>query len=259
MARTPLSILPIRTSCLLLQHGGVSILTDPWFASRMSGRDVIRKPAVALTALPPIDIVLASHLHSDHFELQAVAKLLQLNANMVVIGTCGTAQHCRQIEGLAVYDMRPWDELTIAGVSVMAIPAKHTGPPPREVNYVIELGGWRLFFGGDARFSEHFAELADRTELIDVAMLPVGGSEIWLKRTTMGPDDAVRACKVLKPRFALGIHEGGEWPAMLPLSRHPGRRADFDALLRTDDGLTQPIPAAPGQQVVLDDDGFSIL
>ena len=247
MARQPLSIYPIRTATVLLRVGELSVLTDPWFGRVMSGRKVLRLPAIEVAELPSIDVVLASHLHSDHFELGAVAELARINPELVVVGPQGTAAFCRRAPHVRVLEMAPWQELAIHDVAIFAAPAKHTGPLPREINFVFELGGWRCFFGGDALLSEHTHEIAQRCGQLDLAMLPVGGTEIWLRRTTMNPSDAVRACEALKPKFALGIHEGGEWPAMPPLSRHPGRRAEFDRLLTASSSPTQPIARAPGQ------------
>lgn len=256
--RAPLVLRPIRTSCVLIEHPSVTILTDPWFSHSMSGRKTHRAPALRVEELPPIDLILASHLHADHFELAAVAELSARNPDLVVVGTGGTARYCKDINHLAVQEMRPWEELTVKGVAIEAAPAKHTGPPPRELNYVFCVGGWRLFFGGDARLSRHHDEVAARCGDIDLALVPVGGTEIWLKRTTMNPADAVQACRILDSDYAMGIHEGGEWPAMLPLSRHPGRRTDFDRLLAADPCKTKPIAAGPGMMAVLSEAGVDV-
>ena len=257
----PLTVHPIRTSCVLLEVDGVRVLTDPFFAPTMSGRKVRRKPGIPLDQLPPIDFIVASHLHTDHFDLAAVAQLYATNPDMIVLGTVGTARYCSDIVGLRVLELRPWDELKVREIAVLAIPASHTGPPPAEINFVLDIGPWRVFFGGDARLSAHHDALAGHLAgqaPIDLAMLPVGGSQIWLRKTTMDPDDAVIACTKLQPRYALGIHEGGEWPAMPPLSRHPGRRVDFDALLKASNCVTEPVPCAPGEHFTLSESGWTV-
>lgn len=255
MPRPTLVLRPVRTSCVLIECDGLALLTDPFFGDRMSGRKVKRRPAIALSSLPPLDLVIASHLHTDHFDRAAVAQLCATNPELVIVGTRGTSAFCADMAGAKVLDMAPWTEATVAGVGLMATPAQHTGPPPAEVNFVLDVRGWRLFFGGDARLSQHTEAIGQRCPQLDVALLPVGGSEIWMKRTTMNPQDAVEACRLLRPRLALGIHEGGEWPAMPPLSRHPGRRADFDRLLTAAALATQPLPVAPGGRVQVEDSG----
>ncbi len=140
----------------------------------------------------------------------------------------------------------------------MKAPARHTGPPPDEVNYVVELGGWRVFFGGDARRSEHHAEIAARHPDVDVALLPVGGTLIFGHRTTLDPHDAVQVCGQLKPRWAVPIHEGGEWLSVPPASWHPGRARDFGRLLARSGLATRPAVLKPGRWATFSDAGVEV-
>jgi glyoxylase-like metal-dependent hydrolase (beta-lactamase superfamily II) len=67
-------------STVLVQIGGVNVLTDPVWSNRASplrfaGPRRRLPPAVALGALPPIDVVLISHNHYDHLDLGTVRQL----------------------------------------------------------------------------------------------------------------------------------------------------------------------------------------
>ncbi|MBR57245.1 MAG: hypothetical protein CMH54_04220 [Myxococcales bacterium] len=245
MTTASLKITLIRTSCLLIQYDRWNLLTDPWFGSSMRGLPVFRKPGVALADLPPIDVVVASHLHRDHFDREAVASLA--TDDTVILGPYGTKRHCRSIPGANVRELDPWERTEVGELGFMATPALHTGPPPQEINYILELGPWRLFFGGDARFSSAFSEIAARVESIHIALLPIGGTLIFGHRTTMGPADAVRAASVLRPAVVVPIHEGGEWMSVPPASWHPGRFTDFAALLEQSDSGAVPEVLEPGQ------------
>src|SRR5512134_2572340 len=64
----------------LVQLAGLNFLTDPHFSERASpvqfmGPRRWQPPAVALAALPPIDVVLLSHNHYDHLDAGSVARL----------------------------------------------------------------------------------------------------------------------------------------------------------------------------------------
>ncbi len=245
MTQDSLKITLIRTSCLLIQYGRWNLLTDPWFGNSMRGLPVFRKPGIALQDLPPIDVVVASHLHRDHFDKKAVASLA--NDKTIILGPHGTARHCRDIPDGTVRELDPWERTEVGDLSFMATPALHTGPPPQEINYILELGPWRIFFGGDARFSTAFSEIAARVDSIHIALLPIGGTLIFGHRTTMGPADAVRAASVLRPAVVVPIHEGGEWMSVPPASWHPGRFSDFATLLeQSESGATAEV-LEPGQ------------
>ncbi len=253
-----LQICWLRTSCVLIRSGGFTVLTDPWFGRTMRGLPVFRKPAIRLGDLPEIDLILGSHLHRDHFDPKAIAALG--HHALDIVGAPGTGEFVRRrVAGNAVRsvrDLEPWTATTVGPATLHAVPAQHTGPPPAEVNYLLDLGGYRVFFGGDARRSHHHAEIAERYGGIDVALLPIGGTLIFGRRTTLDPHDAVQVCGQLRPRFAIPIHEGGEWLPVPPASWHPGRTRDFGRLCARSGLATRPVVLRPGQWATFGEQGF---
>src|SRR5450631_848722 len=58
-------------STVLLQIGGLNVLTDPVFSQRafpvqFMGPRRVMDPPISIDALPPLDVVLLSHNHYDH-------------------------------------------------------------------------------------------------------------------------------------------------------------------------------------------------
>ena len=238
----------LRTSCLLIEHAGKRAITDPWFGRTMRGLPVFRRPGIPLRSLPHIDYVFASHLHRDHFDRGAVARFG--HPDLEIVGTRGTRAQCAPLTARRlrlVHELAPWESCTVGPFELTATPCEHTGPPPPEVNFVIDCGGLTVFFGGDCRFSDAFAQIAERLPPIDVALLPIGGTLIFGHRTTMSPRDAVEACRILKPRFAIPIHEGGEWMPVPPASWHPGRRRHFARDLAASGLATEARVLEPGE------------
>src|ERR1044071_7679341 len=70
------SIFFIGTATVLLRYAGLTILTDPNFLHRGErvrlgyGLRSTRRtnPAIDIDQLPPLDLVLLSHMHEDHFD-----------------------------------------------------------------------------------------------------------------------------------------------------------------------------------------------
>ncbi len=68
---------------VLLRVGGMTILTDPVFSSRVGvglglmtvGPRRLVAPALKLRELPPIDLILISHAHFDHLDRPTLARL----------------------------------------------------------------------------------------------------------------------------------------------------------------------------------------
>ncbi|MBM4387833.1 MAG: MBL fold metallo-hydrolase, partial [Deltaproteobacteria bacterium] len=167
---------------------------------------------------------LVSHLHFDHFDRDAIKKLW--HEDLTVCGPKGIAKRLMGEKKFNVVEMSEWDSLDIGGVKIHAVPAKHTFPPPEEINFVIEHAGSNLFFGGDCKFSYAFQKIRGRFR-IDAALVPVSGTLVFGRRVVMSPEDAVKACEILEARVAIPIHPGGVWLSVPPFSMHPGTFEKF--------------------------------
>ena len=65
---------------MLVQAGGLNVLTDPVFSERASpvqfaGPQRAQPAGIALADLPAIDVVVVSHNHYDHLDRQSIVQL----------------------------------------------------------------------------------------------------------------------------------------------------------------------------------------
>ena len=82
----------IGTATVVLRYAGFTILTDPNFLHQGDhvhlgyGLRSTRKtnPAIEIEQLPPLDFIVLSHLHEDHFDRVAASKL---DKNLPIITT----------------------------------------------------------------------------------------------------------------------------------------------------------------------------
>lgn len=225
-AEPRLRVTMIRCATLLLEWGDFRVLTDPWFSMRLWVIPCLRKPGLRAEDLPRVDLVLVSHLHPDHWDAGAVARL-RPPPGAVVFPPGGLARAGRGGPGWT--ELSPWNDRLVGEVRVVAVPGPHTGPGPEEINYVLDFPGFgRVFFGGDARFHRAvLGEVARRYAPVRLAMLPVSGTRVLGRRTVMSPADAEAAVDMLGAEVVIPIHEGGVWVSLPPLSLHPGRAADL--------------------------------
>src|SRR3954471_6910213 len=78
-------------STVLLKIDGTTILTDPVFSTRAGigmgpvtlGIKRIVAPALEIRALPPIDVILLSHAHMDHFDLPSLRRLANRGTTVI--------------------------------------------------------------------------------------------------------------------------------------------------------------------------------
>ena len=217
-----LSVTMVRCSTLLLSCGGLTLLTDPWFGMHLRGLPCLRRPGLAVGDLPPLDALLVSHLHPDHFDRRAVASLRPLPRALF---PPGALERVDVPPGAEWSELAAWESTRVGDVEVTAVPGPHTLPGPDEVNFVVHFPGYgAVFFGGDAKLDRDvLSRVARELGPIRMALLPVGGTRIFGKRTVMNPRDAEEAADILDAERIVPIHEGGIWLSVPPASLHPGR------------------------------------
>lgn len=92
--RSDTTITWIGHSTFLLQVAGMTIVTDPVWANRMGFARRLEAPGLTLDEIPPVDIVLLSHLHYDHLH---VGSLRKLKGSPVALVPEGLGRKMRQL------------------------------------------------------------------------------------------------------------------------------------------------------------------
>src|SRR5579872_6999869 len=80
------SVYFIGTATVLFRYAGFTILTDPNFLHKGEKAHIgyglstkrVTEPAINMDQLPPVDLVVLSHMHEDHFDLIVQRKLDKL-------------------------------------------------------------------------------------------------------------------------------------------------------------------------------------
>lgn len=154
---------------LLFRVAGRWILTDPVWSNRVGlglgpltlGPRRLVAPAVPLSRLPKIDIVLLSHAHFDHLDLPTLHHIARHRP--LVVAADGTTDLLR---GLAFQDVRELaigKTIDVLGVRVTAMPVRHWTARTffdtwREAcAFVVETASRRILFAGDTAMSDSFA------------------------------------------------------------------------------------------------------
>jgi L-ascorbate metabolism protein UlaG (beta-lactamase superfamily) len=211
----------INHSTCLLQQRGFHILTDPIWSARASpfqwaGPRRRRIPGVRFEDLPRIDIVLLSHNHYDHLDLATLRRLADRGESQFVVPR-GVARLLRSQRIGPVHELDWGDSVALDRNTIHCVPALHfsaRGILDRNrtlwCGYGIEGAGRIIYFAGDTAFGEHFAQIRERLGAPDVALLPIGAYEPrwFMSPVHMGPEDAVKAHRILGAKSSIAIHHG---------------------------------------------------
>jgi L-ascorbate metabolism protein UlaG (beta-lactamase superfamily) len=201
---------------------GVNILTDPVWSERASpfrwiGPRRVRKPGIQFNDLPKIDLILISHNHYDHLDLRTLKKLNEKFAPKVIVAA-GDKELVGSTGLRDVHELDWWEDGQISSqLKVTFTPTQHfsaRGLFDRQHSlwgsYMIQNMGRHTYFGGDAGYSSHFAEIRRRLGSPDLALLGIGAYEPrWFMRPMhMNPVEAVKAHEDLGSKQSIGMHMG---------------------------------------------------
>ena len=215
------SVFFVGTATVIIRYGGFTLLTDPNFLH--AGDHVhlgyglrsrrLTNPAVEIEDLPPLDLVVLSHLHGDHFDRVAEAKL---DKTLPIVTTPHAARYLegkgfRPLEGL-----RTWESITVrkgdARLRVTAMPGTHAPGPMRKVlppvmGSMLEFGEaegatrLRLYISGDTLLHNRLREIPRRYPEIDLALLHLGGTRVLGILVTMDAEQGVEALRIIDPPY----------------------------------------------------------
>jgi N-acyl-phosphatidylethanolamine-hydrolysing phospholipase D len=221
-------------STVLLQIGGLNVLTDPMWSTRASplwftGPKRLTPPAVDFDALPPVDVVLQSHNHYDHLDARTVRRVVRRHPTATWYAPLGLSPKLQRWGVGRVVERDWWETAEHAAdgrgpVNIGCAPAQHfSARGLRDRNqtlwcgWTIEAGGRRVCFAGDTGLHPEFDRIAERYGPFDLVMLPVGAYEPrwFMRRMHMNPEDAMEAYRALRGPYAdvpspvlLAIHWG---------------------------------------------------
>jgi L-ascorbate metabolism protein UlaG (beta-lactamase superfamily) len=215
----------IGTATVIIRFGGMTILTDPNFLHKGDHVHLgygltsqrLTDPAIEFDKLPPIDLVLLSHMHEDHFD-----KLVQqrLDRNVPIVTTESAAKALRTLGFRQVFGLDTWQTLEMGkGGTVLvatAMPGRHGPLPvaallPPVMGAMLDFrgngGAYRLYVSGDTMVHGDIEEIPKRFPGIDLALLHLGGTRLLgIVTVTMDAADGVRMLKLVAPRHAIPIH-----------------------------------------------------
>jgi L-ascorbate metabolism protein UlaG (beta-lactamase superfamily) len=221
------SVLFIGTATTLIRLGGFTVLTDPNFLHR--GEHVrlgyglrsrrLTEPALRIDQLPPLDLVVVSHLHEDHFDRVAER---ELDKSVRIATNRQAAVGLRKMGFRQVRALRNWESGTIlAGdrmLRVTSMPGRHAPlgvlqpALPTVMGSLLELCSadgavlYRVYVSGDTLVHDDLREIPRRYPDIDLGLFHLGGTRVFGLMLTMDGKQGVEAIRIVAPETAIPIH-----------------------------------------------------
>ncbi|SPT52075.1 MBL fold metallo-hydrolase [Actinomadura madurae] len=218
----------VGNATMLLRCGPFTLLTDPNFLHRGQRAYLgfglttrrLTEPAVRIGDLPQLDAVVLSHLHGDHWDRVARAKL---DRGLPIVTTPHAA---RRLQGWHRFrhavGLRTWESHTLvkdgALLRITSMPGRHAPGPvqymlPPVMGSLLEFGPatgdvqFRLYITGDTLMFDGIEQIARRHRDIHVAVLHLGGTRLpGGLLVTMDAVQGADLIETIRPATAVPIH-----------------------------------------------------
>lgn len=210
---------------VLVEVDGWTILTDPTFDGPGrkysfgwgSSSRKLTGPAIAASALPPIDVVLLTH-HQHADNLDDAGRTVLAGAN-VVTTTAGAAHLGDGARGLAPWATTALDAPGRPSIEITATPCRHGPPLSRAITgpvagFALTWEGAEhgaLWASGDTVLYGGVRQVADRVD-VGLALLHLGAVRFGVTgplHYTMTARDGVELCRTIDPHTIVPVHYEG--------------------------------------------------
>lgn len=214
-------ILFINHSTFLIQMDGINILIDPVWSMRASplswaGPKRLRQPGVNLDSLPKIDLVLLTHNHYDHLDIDTIKAIdnqhcpeyiVPLGVNHIL-----NSLHISKVRQLDWHQHTMFEKLRIT-----ATPAIHfSGRGMLDRNNTLWCGFMinglkNLYIVGDTAYDDQlFKDVRNKYPHIDLSIIPIGAykPKWFMSPIHADPDQAVRIHQDTNSKESIACHFG---------------------------------------------------
>lgn len=223
-AAAPMRVTWIGHASVLVQVPALNILTDPVWRGNTGpfflGPRRVAAPGIAFDTLPRIDLVLLSHAHYDHLDLDTLKRLWARDRPLIVTSPGNDA--ILRSAGIGVVAVDWGGATTVRGRPVRVHVTRNHHWSSRWFadrnralwsSFVVELPGGNLFFAGDTGMGDgRWPAEATAFGPIRLALLPIGAFRFvpgqMASGSHIGPVQAAQVHAALRAWRSIPIHWG---------------------------------------------------
>jgi L-ascorbate metabolism protein UlaG (beta-lactamase superfamily) len=224
------SIFFIGNATVLIRYAGFTILTDPTFIHMHEKVNLgfglyttrLTNPAVNIEQLPPLDLVILSHFHGDHFDQVAIR---ELDKSLPIVTTPHATEELSLRGFTNPQQLDKWESISFVKgdvqLQITATPGRHGPLPvamflPQVMGSILdfkikEVDGRshhliRIYITGDTLVFDDIKEIPKRYSDINLALLHLGGTRVMGILVTMDAREGLEMFNIINPKKAIPIH-----------------------------------------------------
>lgn len=216
-----LSLTWLGHASFLLNFYGTRILIDPALEERIGitpfgnftvGLKRAFPAPLSASEIGPVDLLLLSHAHTDHFDYPTLRQLQ--SPDTIAITAKNTASLWQELHFHSVSEMHWQESKTFSGVQIKAIEGKHWGarlPWQKEMtanSYLLSKNGVNIFFGADTGYSQKIQDQVSGIP-IELAIMGIGAySPKSFESRHATPEQAWQMAEEMGAKSVIPMHWG---------------------------------------------------
>ena len=218
-----------------------ALAIDPYLSDLCERRyGLVRGPAAPYRAADlPVSLVLVTHWHEDHFDLDSAPELVERGVMFVGPPSCGLRFEGMGLPSTSFIPIERGQSVRHGGITVTATPARHQVPgflTEDAIGFVIEIDHVRVYHSGDTEYDRSLVAIGDLRRL-SAALVCVNGTG-----GNMNPVEAAALVAQLKPDLAVPMHFG-LWRSDIVDEGEQLSRRFASALAGLDDSIGIRVPS----------------
>lgn len=183
-------------------HGGVKVAVDPYLSDCCERYFGFKRlmPYILSPTEVEFDLLLASHAHYDHFDVDSMPLLMQ-NGKTELVAASDAYEECTRLNLKSnVTYLKKGDVFSRFGVKIEAVDCDHGELAPHALGFLIEIDGKKIYYMGDTAYREDILQ-NPKLHNADLLILPINGMFGNLNEA-----EAARVCEILTPKLAVPCH-----------------------------------------------------
>lgn len=205
-----MNVMRINWAGLVIESEASRIMIDPvyYFDKSLFGEP--KDPFLPLSNELPIDAILLTHLHSDHFDPRGIIETY--GTAMALFVPKAEVSKAKAKGFVNVTGMDPGEDATVGSLKISAVQAVDGLGDP-QVSWVVKDKKHTIFHGGDTLWHGFWWAIARNHGPFDVAVLTINEAVVQDEGMmpsgmpiTMSPEQAVAAANILTANTLVPIH-----------------------------------------------------
>lgn len=207
-------------SSYLIKIDSKHVLVDPVFSGHASPFKMKSTQSFAgsdlytVDDLPPIDLLLITHDHYDHCDLDTILKLKDKVKH--ILTSLGVGSHLEHwgVDPKKITELDWHESFEQDGLKFISAPARHFSgrtfvrAKTLWASFILKANGSSIYIGADSGYDTHFKKIGEQHGPFDIAILESGQYYQEWKAIHMMPEETVQASIDLKAKVLLPVHWG---------------------------------------------------